>query len=447
MPPFLPLGFPFPAAANAPEGSSPHLRRGRKRTLTVQITHPSIVAAAGTTSRRSKSKNGSFVTQGEYKSQPDSGDLFLRVSVEAAPGDVLEAKAICSIFGSKTGKADRPVTPCPFSCPCRPDGGGISAGPLRPDRRDDAEAETVVAQGAPGHRADRNGGRCSWGPSRRSPPSHPPEADIISTPHTWLGVLTVVLGDHHPDSRPASVQDPREGGGHSRASPPLRPAPEPHGPYRHSAGFARGGNHLRAADLWTRSERSVFLPATPEELRALGWDRLDVILVTGDSYLDSPFVGVSVIGQWLLKAGYRVGIIAQPDVDIGGGHHPPRRTGPLLGRDGRLHRLAGRQPHRLGKEAPGGRLHRRGDQQPPPRPGGDRLRQPDPALVQGDQTDRPGRHRGEPPADRPLRRLVEPRPPLHPDRRQGRSARLRHGGKDGPGDSPPGSKRDGPFRT
>ena len=59
----------------------------------------------------------------------------------------------------------------------------------------------------------------------------------------------------------------------------------------------------------------MFLPATPEELRELGWDRLDVILVTGDSYLDSPFVGVSVIGQWLLKAGYRVGIIAQPDVD------------------------------------------------------------------------------------------------------------------------------------
>ncbi len=59
----------------------------------------------------------------------------------------------------------------------------------------------------------------------------------------------------------------------------------------------------------------MFLPATPEELRELGWDRLDVILVTGDSYLDSPFVGVSVIGQCLLRAGYRVGIISQPDVD------------------------------------------------------------------------------------------------------------------------------------
>ncbi|MDA8125700.1 MAG: YgiQ family radical SAM protein [Deltaproteobacteria bacterium] len=58
----------------------------------------------------------------------------------------------------------------------------------------------------------------------------------------------------------------------------------------------------------------MFLPATAEEVRRRGWDRLDVILITGDAYIDSPFVGVSVIGQWLLKAGYRVGIIAQPDV-------------------------------------------------------------------------------------------------------------------------------------
>ncbi len=58
----------------------------------------------------------------------------------------------------------------------------------------------------------------------------------------------------------------------------------------------------------------MFLPTTPEELRDLGWSRLDVILITGDSYVDSPYVGVSVIGQWLLKAGYRVGIIAQPDL-------------------------------------------------------------------------------------------------------------------------------------
>ena len=58
----------------------------------------------------------------------------------------------------------------------------------------------------------------------------------------------------------------------------------------------------------------MFLPTTREELKNLGWDHLDVILVTGDAYVDSPFVGVAVIGKALLGAGYRVGIIAQPDV-------------------------------------------------------------------------------------------------------------------------------------
>jgi uncharacterized radical SAM protein YgiQ len=57
----------------------------------------------------------------------------------------------------------------------------------------------------------------------------------------------------------------------------------------------------------------MFLPTTPEELGQLGWDRLDVVLVTGDSYIDSPYVGISVIGKVLVQAGYRVGIIAQPD--------------------------------------------------------------------------------------------------------------------------------------
>ena len=59
----------------------------------------------------------------------------------------------------------------------------------------------------------------------------------------------------------------------------------------------------------------MFIPATPEEVRNLGWNQLDVILVTGDSYLDSPYVGVSVIGQRLLAAGYRVAIIPQPGID------------------------------------------------------------------------------------------------------------------------------------
>jgi uncharacterized radical SAM protein YgiQ len=61
----------------------------------------------------------------------------------------------------------------------------------------------------------------------------------------------------------------------------------------------------------------MFLPTTPEEVRALGWEQLDVILVTGDAYIDSPFIGVAVIGKVLLAAGYRVGIIAQPATESG----------------------------------------------------------------------------------------------------------------------------------
>ncbi|MEQ8181312.1 MAG: YgiQ family radical SAM protein, partial [Smithellaceae bacterium] len=57
----------------------------------------------------------------------------------------------------------------------------------------------------------------------------------------------------------------------------------------------------------------MFLPTTQAELKKLKWDKLDIILVTGDVYIDSPFSGVSLIGHVLLDAGLRVGIIAQPD--------------------------------------------------------------------------------------------------------------------------------------
>ncbi len=57
----------------------------------------------------------------------------------------------------------------------------------------------------------------------------------------------------------------------------------------------------------------MFLPSTRDEMRTLAWEELDIILVSGDAYIDSPFIGVAVIGKVLLDAGYRVGIIAQPD--------------------------------------------------------------------------------------------------------------------------------------
>lgn len=57
-----------------------------------------------------------------------------------------------------------------------------------------------------------------------------------------------------------------------------------------------------------------YLPVTRDEVLARGWDQLDVILISGDSYIDSPFIGTAVIGRVLEKAGYKVGVIAQPDL-------------------------------------------------------------------------------------------------------------------------------------
>jgi uncharacterized radical SAM protein YgiQ len=56
-----------------------------------------------------------------------------------------------------------------------------------------------------------------------------------------------------------------------------------------------------------------FLPMSREEMTQLGWDSCDIIIVTGDAYVDHPSFGMSVIGRMLENQGFRVGIIAQPD--------------------------------------------------------------------------------------------------------------------------------------
>ncbi|HQR60511.1 MAG TPA: YgiQ family radical SAM protein, partial [Methylophilaceae bacterium] len=56
-----------------------------------------------------------------------------------------------------------------------------------------------------------------------------------------------------------------------------------------------------------------FLPMSRAEMEALGWDACDVILVTGDAYIDHPSFGMALVGRLLEAQGFRVGIIAQPD--------------------------------------------------------------------------------------------------------------------------------------
>lgn len=59
----------------------------------------------------------------------------------------------------------------------------------------------------------------------------------------------------------------------------------------------------------------MFLPTTKEEMKILSWEKLDIIIVTGDTYIDSPFIGAAIIGKVLHAAGYKVGIIAQPNIN------------------------------------------------------------------------------------------------------------------------------------
>jgi uncharacterized radical SAM protein YgiQ len=65
---------------------------------------------------------------------------------------------------------------------------------------------------------------------------------------------------------------------------------------------------------WARRYGTApFLPVTRVEMAALGWDSCDIILVTGDAYVDHPSFGMAVIGRVLEAQGFRVGIIPQPD--------------------------------------------------------------------------------------------------------------------------------------
>lgn len=60
-------------------------------------------------------------------------------------------------------------------------------------------------------------------------------------------------------------------------------------------------------------DRGLFLPVSREDMAARGWDCLDFLLITADAYVDHPSFGAAVIGRLLESAGYRVGVLAQPD--------------------------------------------------------------------------------------------------------------------------------------
>ncbi len=59
--------------------------------------------------------------------------------------------------------------------------------------------------------------------------------------------------------------------------------------------------------------RMTFLPTSKEEMQRLGWDEADIILFTGDAYIDHPSFGAAMIGRYLESMGYRVAIVPQPN--------------------------------------------------------------------------------------------------------------------------------------
>lgn len=59
----------------------------------------------------------------------------------------------------------------------------------------------------------------------------------------------------------------------------------------------------------------MFIPSTHAELNKLNWQELDIILVSGDSYVDTSYSGIAIIGKHLIKNGYKVAIIPQPSLD------------------------------------------------------------------------------------------------------------------------------------
>jgi uncharacterized radical SAM protein YgiQ len=110
---------------------------------------------------------------------------------------------------------------------------------------------------------------------------------------------------------------------------------------------------------------SAFLPTTREEMRRRGWDELDILIVTGDAYVDHPAFGPILIARFLEGRGYRVGVIAQPDwrspADISRMGRPRLFVGISAGNlDSMLNKLTAQKMVRSEDQySPGGRPNQR----------------------------------------------------------------------------------------
>lgn len=121
-----------------------------------------------------------------------------------------------------------------------------------------------------------------------------------------------------PSAFPAPARIHPSGGGEARPSDQAKRkrASLPEGARERGTGRRSGPPRAvsRRPAAWG-APQPEFLPMTPEEMRALGWDTLDVLLINGDAYVDHPSFGVVLLGRWLTAHGFRVGLVAQPRWD------------------------------------------------------------------------------------------------------------------------------------
>jgi uncharacterized radical SAM protein YgiQ len=82
--------------------------------------------------------------------------------------------------------------------------------------------------------------------------------------------------------------------------------------FRFTPGFACEAAVTKPEGEIRMSSTGDFLPMNLEEAARKGWQEIDVVIVTGDAYVDHPSFGAAIIGRWLETGGFRVGIIAQP---------------------------------------------------------------------------------------------------------------------------------------
>ena len=94
-----------------------------------------------------------------------------------------------------------------------------------------------------------------------------------------------------------------------------------------------------------RLQPAAFLPTSRAEMDALGWEQCDIIIVTGDAYVDHPSFGMAIIGRVLEAQGFKVGIIAQPDWQSTARFQSPGGAAPVLRRDRRQHGFDGESLH------------------------------------------------------------------------------------------------------